>query len=163
MDFPLNCWRYHAEIEVEGSERRDLPDCLEAESLALWKFVDREDAYAQLSAGHWVIDGAFSAPYQAFAQDLATISLYLFKILRGVEVVERYVSEDQSDDARAWKVVARRGEWVKVPLVLTEKEDGRFVVNPDANDLAVIRARWADYPRWFHDGMRRQYLELRDL
>ena len=164
MTFPLNCWRYHARIEIDGSDRRNLPDCLESETLSLWEFTEKDDAYTQIRDGQWLIEGAFSSPYQAFAQDLAVVSVYLFQIVRGVEIVERYVSETQSDDVRAWKVVARQGEWVKVPLLVREDAGAqKFHVDLDADDLDVIRSRWTDYPLWFHDGMRRKYPVLRDL
>lgn len=163
MTFPLNCWRYHARIDIEGSDRRNLADCLEAESLGLWAFTDKEQAYAAIRDGRWLIEGSFSSPYPTFAQDLAVVSVYLFQIVRGVELVERFISESESDDVRAWKVVARQGEWVKVPLVVGRADDDRFHVDLDADDLEVIQSRWSDYPLWFHDGMRRKYPVLRDL
>lgn len=161
--FPVNAWRYHMRVPILGLERQNLPDCLEHEELAMWQFVDREEAYAQIRAGEWSLDAAFMEPYQAFASDLAVISLYLFKIIRGIEVAERFVSRTHSDDARAWKVVARQGEWVKLPLDVSRDAEGRFHVDPDAEDLEVIRARWSTYPRWFQDGMRRKHPVLRVL
>ena len=41
-------------------------------------------------------------------------------------LAERYVDERTTDDVRAWKVVAQRGEWVKVPLLVGTPEEGRF-------------------------------------
>ncbi|MDJ0975836.1 MAG: hypothetical protein QNJ98_15355 [Planctomycetota bacterium] len=161
--FPVNAWRYHMRIPIRGLERQNLPDCLEHEELAMWQFISREDAYAQIQAGEWQMEASFMEPYQAFAKDLAVISLYLFKIIRGIEVAERFVSETVSDDARAWKVIARQGEWVKVPLIVTQDEGRRFHVDPDQEDLEVIRARWATYPLWFQDGMRRKHPTLRAL
>ena len=39
----------------------------------------------------------------------------------------------------------------------------RYDVDPDREDLEVIAARWAEYPRWFQDGMMFKYPRLRDL
>jgi hypothetical protein len=162
-DFPLHAWRYHARIDASGTDRQNLPDCLEGEDLACFQFQDRETCYEQIRAGEWTIAGAFAEPYVAFPQDLAIVSLYLFQIVKGVEISERYVSRDKVDDVRAWKVVARRGEWVKVALQVGRDDLGAFHVNADEEDLEVVRARWADYPLWFHDGMRRKHPTLRDL
>ena len=163
MSFPLHCWRYQFRVDIAGADRHNLPDCLEGEELALFDFVDREQAYEQIRSGLWVVEGSFMAPYQAFAHDLGVISAYVFQIVKGVEVAERFVSEAVSDDARAWKVVARQGEWVKFPLVVGELDDGRFQVDMDADDLDVIRAQWSGYPLWFQDGMRRKHPLLRVL
>ncbi len=150
-------------IPVRGRERQNLPDGLEQEELHMWQVMEREEAFAQMRAGDWRFEASFTEPYQAFASDLAVISLYLYKIVRGIEVAERFVSETTVDDARAWKIVARQGDWVKVPLDVTRDEDGRFQVDPDVEDLVVVRARWTDYPLWFQDGMRRKHPALRAL
>ena len=81
----------------------------------------------------------------------------------GVEVAERHVSETESDDVRAWKAAARRGEWVKVPLLVERGEAGTFVVDAEREDVEVVAARWSDYPRWFQDAMRFRYPRLRSL
>jgi len=78
-------------------------------------------------------------------------------------VAERYTDDDTTDDVRAWKVVARQGEWVKVPLTIRPPEDGKFIVDEDDEDTEVLAARWSEYPRWFQDGMRFKYPRLRDL
>jgi len=57
--------------------------------------------------------------------------------------------------------VAQRGEWVKVPLLVENPEQGRFVVDPDRDDTEVIAAHFDRYPRWFQDGMRFKYPHLR--
>ena len=98
-----------------------------------------------------------------FAKDLSILSLFLFEVIRGLEVAERYAAENVTDDVRAWKVLARRGEWVKVPLVVRQDEEGRFVVDAEVDDLEVVQARWASYPLWFQDGMRRKHAVLRRL
>lgn len=162
-DGPLHAWRYHAEIPVRGSDRQNLPDCLEGESLALFAAFPREDCYEQIRAGAWTIEGTFRDPAPAFASDLAIISLYLFQIVKGVEIAERHVAPGRVDDVRAWKIVARQGEWVKVPVLVTRDELGAFHIDADQEDLEVVRARWGDYPVWFHDGMRRKHPLLRTL
>ena len=163
MDWPVNRWNYHTRIEVTGSDRHNLPDCLEAEELASFAFLSRDEMYAAIREGELVIAATSPEPFPAFAHDLATISAYLFQIVRGVEVSERHVGPEEVDDVRAWKVIARQGEWVRVPLVPRLDEEGDFHVHLDADDLEVIEARWDSYPRWFHDGMRRKYPHLRAL
>ncbi len=162
-EFPVTVWRYHLDLEVGGSDRQNLPEALEAEDLGLFEDLPREQAYAAIRTGRLRYDGARPEPVPGFVRDLSILSLYLFEIVKGLEVAERYAAEDRTDDVRAWKVVARQGEWVKVPLVVARDPEGRFVVDPGAEDLDVVRARWASYPRWFHDGMRRKHASLRSL
>jgi hypothetical protein len=162
-EFPLTVWRYHVDLPVEGSDRRNLVDALEGEDLGLFEDLPRPEAYRSIGEGRLRYVAARSDPVPAFPRDLSVLSLFLFQVVKGLEVAERYASEGVTDDVRAWKVVARRGEWVKVPLLVATDEGGRFVVDPEREDLEVVRARWAGYPTWFHDGMRRKHPSLRDL
>src|SRR5262245_51798288 len=160
-EFPLTAWRYHLDLRVDGSDRQNLVDALEAEELDLFRDLPRSQAYAAIRDGRLRYDATRAEPAPEFARDLSVLSLYLFAIVRGVEVAERYAAENVTDDVRAWKVLARRGEWVKVPLVVERGEEGRFEVDPEREDLEVIGARWASYPLWFQDGMRRKHPSLR--
>lgn len=161
--WPQVVWRYVLRLELEGSERQDLPDALEEEQLGLFDLVDREEAFRRMREGLMVFEAESPEPLPSFPQDLATLSVYLFKIVKGFEVAERFVAEDRSDDARAWKVVARQGEWVKLPLKVAADAQGKFHVDEDADDLEVLAARWPTYPLWFQDGMRRKHPSLRAL
>ena len=156
-------WRYTLRLELEGRERQDLPDALEAETLALFDLVERAEAFARMREGLMVFEATLPEPLPSFAGDLATLSVYLFKIVRGLEVAERFVPPGRCDDVRAWKVVARQGEWVRVPLRVAADADGPYHVDEDADDLDVLAARWATYPLWFQDGMRRKHPQLRPL
>lgn len=161
--FPITAWRYHLELAVGGLDRQNLVDALEGEELELFADLSREDAYRQIAAGRLLFSGTRAEPAAGFAKDLSILSLFLFEVIRGLEVAERYVAENVTDDVRAWKVLARRGEWVKVPLVVRQDAEGRFVVDAEADDLEVVEARWAAYPLWFQDGMRRKHASLRRL
>jgi len=162
-EFPRTVWRYHMQVEVTGTDRQSLPDCLEAEHLALFGVDAREEVYRQLREGSYTFRATFPEPLSPFPEDVAAFSVYLFQIVIGIEVAERYVDETTTDDVRAWKITARRGEWVKVPLVIDDSEPGRFDVDSDREDLEVVAARWNEYPRWFQDGMRFKYPKLREL
>jgi hypothetical protein len=162
-EFPLTAWRYHMDLAVNGSDRQGLVDALEAESLDLFADLSREKAYAAIREGRLRYDATRAEPAVAFPQDLSILSLFLFDVVRGIEVAERYAAENVTDDVRAWKVIARRGEWVKVPLLVGRTPSGEFVVDADREDLEVVRARWPTYPIWFHDGMRRKHPPLRAL
>src|SRR5687768_16959023 len=111
--WPQVVWRYAFRLELEGSERQDLPDALEEERLALFDLVDRAEAFRHMREGLMVFEAQSPEPLPTFPQDLATLSVYLFKVVKGFEVAERFVAEERSDDARASKIVARQGEWVK--------------------------------------------------
>jgi hypothetical protein len=162
-EFPITAWRYHMDLEVRGFDRQNLVDALEGEELGLFDDLPRSQAYAAIRDGRLRYEGTRSEPAPAFPRDLSILSLFLFEVVRGIEVAERYCADDVTDDVRAWKVLARRGEWVKVPLVVRRDEEERFVVDPDDEDLEVVRARWCSYPHWFQDGMRRKYPALRAL
>jgi len=161
--FPRTIWRYHLRIELTGTDRMTLPECLEAEDLALFQNVPREEVERQFRNGLFVFEDEYLEPFMAFPDDIAAISTYLFQIVTGIEVAERMVDERTTDDVRAWKIASRRGEWVKVPLVVESSEPGRFEVDADREDLEVVAAHWNEYPRWFQDGMRFKYPRLRDL
>ena len=160
---PITAWRYRIDLTVAGSEREGLVDALEAEDLGLFEDLPREEVYRGIRAGRLRFDAARDDPAPRFADDLAVLSLFLFQIVVGLEIAERHVSEIASDDVRAWKVLARRGEWVRVPLVVVPDGEGHFHVDLAVEDLEVVRARWAAYPEWFRDGMRRKHPPLRAL
>jgi hypothetical protein len=162
-EFPLTVWRYHVDLPVEGSDRHNLVDALEGEELALFEDLPRSEAYREIREGRLRYAAARPEPSPAFPNDLSVLSLFLFQVVKGIEVAERYLAENVTDDVRAWKVVARRGEWVKVPLVVARDDEGRVGGDGDREDRAVVGARWAGYPTWFHDGMRRKHPSLRDL
>jgi hypothetical protein len=162
-DYPVTVWRYRVDLPVAGSERQGLVDALEAEDLGLFEDMPREDVYRAIRAGRLRFDGAREAPAEGFAADLAVLSLFLFQVVSGLEIAERHVSETATDAVSAWKVLARRGEWVKVPLLVAADGEGRFRLDPDAEDLEAVRARWHAYPLWFRDGMRRKHPPLRSL
>ncbi|MHC4956823.1 MAG: lysostaphin resistance A-like protein [Planctomycetota bacterium] len=161
--FPITIWRYDLRVELRGTDRESLQECLEHEELALFQRVPREEVYRQFGEGQFVFCDAFAEPFMAFAADIATISNYLFQPVFGIEVAERYAEPEVTDDVRAWKVVAQRGEWVKVPLVVEPAGGGKFHVDADRDDEEVLAAHWTEYPRWFQDGMRFKYPRLRDL
>ena len=162
-EYPITIWRYEMHLLLEGTDGQSLQQCLEEEELAMFETVSREEAYRQMGEGEFLFRESFDEPLARFPQDIATISAYLLQIVHGVEVAERYVSENRTDDVRAWKVVGRRGEWVKVALLVEELDDGGFCIDPDREDLQIVIARWGDYPGWFKDGMRFTYPRLRDL
>lgn len=162
-EFPITAWRYHLDLEVRGLDRQNLVDALEAEELGLFEELPRSQAYSAIRNGRLRYEGTRCEPATTFARDLSILSLFLFEVIRGIEVAERYCAEGVTDDVRAWKVDARRGEWVKVPLVVRRDAEGRFIVDPTTEDLEVVRARWSAYPLWFQDGMRRKHAVLRAL
>lgn len=161
--FPVTIWRYDLRVEPTGTDRRSLPECLEHEELALFRHVPRETVYEELRNGLFVFSMSFDEPFTEFPADIAAISAYLFETVTGLEVAERHVDETASDDVRAWKIVAQRGEWVKVPLLVPPPQGGRFILDPDHEDTEIVAARWDTYPRWFQDGMRFKYPKLREL
>lgn len=161
--FPVTVWRYDLRLELMGTDRETMPQCLEHEQLAIFAYVARPQVYEELSKGLFVFAESFEEPFAAFPSDVATLSAYLFQPVTALEVAERYTDEETTDDVRAWKIVANRGEWVKVPLLVPPPEEGRFVVDPDREDTEVLAAHWRGYPRWFQDAMRFKYPRLRDL
>jgi membrane protease YdiL (CAAX protease family) len=161
--FPVTVWRYDLRLEISGTDRETLPQCLEHEQLAIFAFVARPHVYEEIKKGLFVFAESFEEPLAAFPNDIATLSAYVFQPVIGFEVAERYTDEETTDDVRAWKIVASRGEWVKVPLLVPLPEEGRFVVDADLEDTEVLAAHWKEYPRWFQDAMRFKYPRLRDL
>ena len=162
-EFPRTAWQYHLRLRIEGTDRTNLPDCLVEEDLALFRYVSRADVDRQIADGELVFSQTLTAQLPGFADDLGVLSTYLFHVVKGLEVAQRWVSPTDVDQVRAWKVVARQGAWVRVPLVVVESPDDprRFTVDPDAEDLAAIAAEWATCPRWFRDGLLRKHPSIR--
>ena len=161
--FPVTIWRYDLRLELRGTDRETLPQCLEHEELRMFEVTPREQVQRELGEGLFVFAASFREPFAAFPHDLAALSAYLFQAVIGLEVAERHSDAETTDDVRAWKIVAQRGEWVKVPLLVPPPEEGRFLVDVDLDDTEVIAAHWREYPRWFQDAMRFKYPRLRDL
>jgi membrane protease YdiL (CAAX protease family) len=161
--FPVTIWRYDLRVEPTGTDRLSLPERLEHEELALYQHVPRETVLEELRQGLFVFSISLDSPFSPFPADLAAISAHMFETVTGLEVAERHVDETTTDDVRAWKIVAQRGEWVKVPLLVPPPQEGRFILDPDLEDTEIIAARWHEYPGWFQDGMRFKHPKLREL
>src|SRR5688572_13897677 len=159
----MTVWRYRIDLPVEGSDRGGLVDALEAEDLGIFRDLPRAEVYRAIGAGHLRYDAAHEEREGRFPGDLAILSLFLFQVVRGLEIAERYVSETSTDAVSAWKVLARRGEWVRVPLVVASLGGGEFSVDEDIENLDAVRAGWKTFPLWFQDGMRRKHPTLRVL
>ena len=84
-------------------------------------------------------------------------------LVRAQQTAAYFGDEVTTDDVRAWKIVAQRGEWVKVPLLIPPPKEGQFILDPDLEDVEVLAAHWEEYPRWFQDALRFKYPELRGL
>ena len=72
--YPVTIWRYDLRVELTGTDRETLQECLEHETLALFACVDREEVYRQLGEGSFVFVQAFPAPFTAVPGDAATLS-----------------------------------------------------------------------------------------
>jgi len=87
--------------------------------------MEREEVYAQRADRRFMFAHSFAGPFGAFPKDVAAISACLFQTVVGIEIAERYTEAGVTYDVRAWKTVTRRGEWVKVPLVVEEVATAR--------------------------------------
>ncbi|MDA1000264.1 MAG: hypothetical protein O2807_07080 [bacterium] len=153
--------RYHLDLIVRGADRYNLPDILVDEYLPLTAQVPIWQVCEELRKGHFHYEHECAEPIEEFELNLEALSAYLHQIVQGFHAVEA-IEADRARLLQARKIIGRQGEVLSVPLLLPRSlllDD----LDPDADDLEHIASRWPEYPRWFQDGMRRKYPELRGL
>ena len=69
-EFPLTAWRYHVDLAVEGLDRQNLVDALEAEELGLFQDLPRDEAYRQIREGRLKYGATRDEPAPGFPQDV---------------------------------------------------------------------------------------------
>ena len=153
--------RYYFDLILTGMDKYNLADCIVDEYLPLTAQMPIWEIAEKIRGGHFHFEHESPVPLEEFPKNLEAFSAYLHQVVKGFHAVE------EEEDARvrlveARKILALRGEVVTLPLRLPPP----LLLNdldPDAEDLDHIEARWPDYPRWFQDGMRRKHPYLRRL
>ncbi|MEQ8764798.1 MAG: hypothetical protein RL885_12780 [Planctomycetota bacterium] len=154
---------YHLELEVSGTDRQNLAITLEDHRLDLEDHLGDETSLAeQVQAGHVRIGLTMKEPIAGFESDIALLSSFLHQVLRGLEVEESVTDPPDPTKVRAEKILGRLGETIRIPLRV-EVDEGRLIIDPDADDLGYLESRWHDLPLWVQNGMRIKYPRLRRL
>lgn len=100
-------------------------------------------------------------PWVGFESDIAVLSQCLpHTLVRGVCVLEVQDDDGKTLRVHAEKIVGRRGETVRIPL-RPRVRGQEFVVTDALEDLDALHERWASYPRWTQNALRRKYAMTR--
>ncbi len=162
-DFAGVLWHYHLELPVEGSDRHNLPLALEGETLAFEPHAGGRAAVEEMiRRGSLRFRKTLESELSGFDEDVRVLAMFLFTVVRAIEVREEVPSGTDLNRVRATKILGCRGDVVRVPLVVLV-EEGRLVVDPERDDVDWIASRWASFPRWFQDGMRKKHARLSRL
>ncbi len=153
--------RYYFDLVLKGVDKYNLADCIVDEYLPLTAQIPIWEIAEKIRKGHLHFEHESVEPLEEFEKNLIALSVYFHEVIRGFHAVEE-IQEDRLRLVEAQKILALRGEVVTLPLRLppTLKLND---LDPDADDLDHIEARWPDYPRWFQDGIRRKHPYLRRL
>ncbi len=149
--------RYYFDLILTGLDKYNLADCIVDEYLPLTAQMPIWEIMEKIRKGHFHFEHESTEPLEEFPKNFEAFSAYLHQVIKGFHAVENGVQL-----LEAHKILALRGEVVTLPLRLPPT----LLLNdldPDADDLDHIEARWPGYPRWFQDGMRRKHPYLRRL
>lgn len=159
-DFAGVLWHYHLDVEIDGSDRQNLPLALEGEPLAFERHVGgREQTDEMIRRGRLTFRKTLEAPLSGFDEDVRLLATFLFAVVRALEVREEVPAGTDVTKVRATKILGCRGDVVRVRLEV-RVDEGRLVVDPERDDVDDIAARWSEFPRWFQDGMRKKHSRL---
>lgn len=130
-------YRYVLHVDIPATDVRVLLDAFEGEALELKDHLGEAELQRQLHSSVLSLDTVFPTRWAGLESDLEILSTYLAAPVVATEVVERAhgVSE-------AWRLIAHRGEVVRVAL---ELDDSHGILGEDVDEL--VRQLPA-LPRW---------------
>ena len=142
-------------------DKYNLADCIVDEYLPLTAQMPIWEIAEKIREGHLHFEHESVEPLEEFQKNLEAFSVYLHQVVKGFHAVEE-VEDGRLRLVGAKKILALRGEIVTLPLRLPPTLRLNDL-DPDAEDLDHIEARWPGYSCWFPDGMRRKHPYLRRL
>lgn len=152
----MEIYRCALDLEIPADERRELAEAIEIELAGTTMEIDVPALATSARAGRIRLHYLREHPWEHFEPLIALFSVHLHELVRGVSTVESLDDDGTLQEVRAEKIIGRRGETVRLPLLPDARPDGVHV-DPDREDLDAIRARWSALPRWVQDGLRRKY------
>ena len=153
-------FRYQLEVDVEPTDAPVLKDALEDEPFGLRERYGMQMLRDQLDEHALHIASSSTERWDDFEGDLEILSIYLSQYIVGYEVHVRPTAG--APLLSAWKIIARRGEVLRVEAEVTWNAPSRSVEVGD-EDLARIVDRWQELPEWMRNAMRIKYPHLRKL
>lgn len=153
-------YRYRMRVDVEPVDARMLRDALEDEPFGLRERYGMAEIERQLEAFELVVDTSSMERWDDFGSDLEIVSVYLSQYVVGHEIE---VSPTKgAPRLRAWKIVACRGESVRLDCdVLWDHREGRVELHDE--NLEAVVDRWAELPEWLRNALRLKYPKLSAL
>jgi len=151
-------WRYQLRVEIPATEAAILKDALAGEPFGLRARLGAEELDRQIAALELHVDAVSAERWQDFEKDLEILSVYLTEYVVGREIHVQL--EAASPRVEAWKIIARRGQTVRLSL-LVDWDGGRIVDRGE--DLDDVKRRWASFPEWVRGALRANHPKLSGL
>jgi hypothetical protein len=153
-------YAYELRVEIEPTDVGVLIDALEDEPFALRDLLGEEELVRRIRSRELVVEARSPERWEAFERDLEVLSIYLSQYIVGREVVLRPTRG--APIVKGWKVVARRGEVVRLDLDLLWDPRTEQILD-HGEDLAAITERWHELPEWLRSALRVMHPRLRAL
>ena len=125
-------------------DKYNLADCIVDEYLPLTAQMPIWEIAEKIREGHLHFEHESVEPLEEFQKNLEAFSAYLHQVVKGFHAVEE-VEDDRLRLVGAKKILALRGEVVTLPLRLPPTLQLNDL-DPDADDLDHIEARWPRLP-----------------
>ena len=132
-------WLYALHVDIPATDVRVLMDALDGEQLGLTTELGEDELRQQIEAGALMIDARAETRWTWLEQDLEVLSRYLAAPLVAREIAV-------GDDVRGWRILARGGEVVRIPLAIARADDGQLEVTGE--NIEELTRQLPDMPRW---------------
>jgi len=153
-------YAYELRVEIEPTDVGVLIDALEDEPFALRDYLGEEELVRRIRSRELVVETRVAERWTEFDRDLEVLSIYLSQYILGREILVRPTRG--APILKGWKVVARRGEVVRLDLDLLWDPRAEQIVC-HGEDLGAVVARWTEFPEWLRSALRITHPRLRAL
>jgi hypothetical protein len=134
-------WRYRLRADIHPTDARVLVDALDGEPFGLNAHLGAEAVRQMIDAFVIEVDEESDERWDDFANDLSILSVYLTQ----QQIVGHEI--EIGAELRGWKILARRGETVRVAIdVWRDPDDGTLVLGEE--DEEALAAQWPSLPEW---------------
>ena len=153
-------FRYQMRVEVEPVDAAMLRDALEDEPFGLKERYGMAAIERQLKDHVLEVDTSSTSRWDDLTADLEILSVYLSQYIVAHEIEVSPTAG--APILRAWKIVACRGESVRLDCDALWDHRNERVELHDENQDALVE-RWSDLPEWLRNALRLKYPRLSAL
>jgi hypothetical protein len=146
-------WHYRLHADVHPTDAAVLRDAIDGEPFGLRERVGGAELGRMLDAFVIDVDVASDERWAELDNDVSILSLYLSQ----EQITASEIAEGPGDALRAWRIVGRRGQTVRLELEVG-RDAGSIVLGEE--DLDALEARWATLPDWARASLRHKFPDL---